>query len=119
MSRKLTERVSFGILLVFALAGMFFLNILFHELSHKNDFKGMVEDGETCILNYPESIYSAAGYYTFHYNQSNEDNVKDIDEHTEYKAYFISIAIIATFFIALLILLLNRLENYFDERRLD
>ena len=76
MVSKIIYKVSFVIIILFAISGSMFFYTIAHELSHRSDFENYVTDeGEMCFLAYPvnatlkEIVFGdyAAGYYMYNY----------------------------------------------------
>ncbi len=122
MGYKLFEKVAFLIFFIFAMVGGLFLSILFHELSHQQDYKGLVMDEQICAFVWPNSWGEAldwkskesVGYYTFKYNINNETlvkQIKEIGDKTEEKAYTISIIVILILLISLFVQLRERAKR--------
>lgn len=84
------EPIAFVLLLVFSLVGVAMLATIFHELSHKEDFKDIATDGEVCVLTYPIlSFNGKAGYYKFNISGEDREEYQRISKYTEFKAYAI------------------------------
>lgn len=88
-----TAKFSVLILLMSSLIGIIFLQTLFHELSHRDDFKDIAKGRGICLLNYPSNLTiktfwnDAFAYYSFSVNKTYREEYERIEKYTEWKAY--------------------------------
>lgn len=120
---KSIERISFTVIILFALFGMMNIGTIVHEKEHERNLKALVlQNGEDyiCLLEFPvnESVFKV-WKYTGSYNYNLADNVtqEQLDEtHTELKAYILdNITVGLLFMVCLFIVLMKRMENWFPE----
>ena len=106
------KHICFFIIILFALVGVFFTGNILHELSHKQDFEGLVYDDSVCILSLPKNIslnnlasesFSSVAFYQYYYNQEDKKEIYEIKEWTEKKAYFFNFLILLVFIICYII----------------
>ncbi len=89
------QTISFAVIFLFSLIGLLFSMNAIHELSHVQDFKPIVKEGNLCLFNIPtnhSTIFSwsaTGGYYKYTYNKSDESTYQSINKWSETKAYVI------------------------------
>jgi hypothetical protein len=95
---SIIKTIALGIIVTFALFGVFVFSTLLHEFSHYQDFKEIASNNEICALTIPTDLsYSTisnleAGYYKFSIDPENEQEYNNISKYTEIKAYSIDAA---------------------------
>ena len=102
---KIKKRIAFSIIVLFSFFGLFFISVLFHEFSHKQDFKGIAEKGSMCLLTFPESFKSFmtdTAHYSYLIQPNNRELYEKILKYTELKAYLVSSVITFIFVFSLL-----------------
>ena len=110
---SLTKSIALGIVIAFALFGVFVFGTVLHELSHYEDFKEIASNSEVCALTIPTDLsYNTlsnleAGYYKFSVSKDNEAEYNKISKYTEIKAYSIDAAIGIVLIICIFIVLLK------------
>ena len=82
--------ISIAVMFAFSLVGIIMFTNIVHELSHKNDLKGLVYDDKVCILEWGP----AAARYSYTINASRLDEYEHVKSYTEIKAYGINLVII-------------------------
>ena len=107
------EKISFAILVIFALIGTIFAGTIIHELSHWNDFKDIAENDNICIIEMPadglSSITDIRGTYTYQISEENKEQAASISRYTELKAYSVQFATtILLFLVSTVIVYYNR-----------
>ena len=114
---KLFERISFFIIIIFALVGSAFIGTAMHEVSHFKDLHQYVSNDYICAFVWPTSLdyfkdilHSPLGYY-YYASTNNSKQVNEILKHTEIRAYIISIAILIIFFVAIFFQIIERRSN--------
>ena len=73
-----------------------------HEYQHYKDFKALAIEDDFCVLNWNTNLNGSLGYYAFSYNKAFEPYVEENDMKSEFKAYTISVILIALYFLALM-----------------
>jgi len=76
-------RAAQTVIVIFALIGAFFTGNLLHELSHRNDFKDLVDSDYICLLDLNEGF----AYYRFHAVGENFRTILSMTTYSEVKAY--------------------------------
>lgn len=97
-------RICFGIIVLFALIGAFFISVIFHELSHRSDLKNLIkDDSQLCFFSFPGNATVvqiitgdwARGYFLYRYKEDVTNQTKDnINFYTENKATFIEVLVL-------------------------
>lgn len=110
LNKKLTYCLSWLIIGLFTLLGLFFTGILLHELSHKQHFKEIEKDQEElCILNWGGKNI---GYYSFIYPNEENPEVEYIGKTTELNAYLLKIVLCLLFLLSLYFLFKGGLDEF-------
>lgn len=110
---SLTRNIALGIVISFALFGVFVFGTLLHELSHYEDFKAIASNSEICALAIPTDLsYNTisnldAGYYKFSVSNKDGQEYSKISKYTEIKAYSIDAAIGVILIICIFIVILK------------
>ena len=99
MPKNMIRKIAIIIVLLFSLFGVIIFQALVHELSHKQDFKGIAINDSICLLNYPQSFWDLEGSYNYQY--TNNIAEQEVMKYTEYKAYTISFLILMIYFTCL------------------
>lgn len=107
----------------FSVIGMFFVNVVGHEIVHYLDYKDLDKNEEgICVINVPITseglVSSAAAYYYASYNSTDEYLWDEADKGTEVKAYSFTalvyvIYLVSVYFIMDDLFKLKALENYY------
>lgn len=112
---KAFVKFSFIIFILFSLFGLLLFGNIIHELSHKQDFKNIVDKDtdNICILQFNKG---AVASYSFVPNNYSE--FERINKYTEVKAYSITIFIyiIYIFIVISICLFLLKLEKRMGEK---
>ena len=93
--KKKGTKVLLYLLFVFGIFGAFVAGTMAHELVHKLDFQQYALTEDVCFFGLNND--GAVGYYTFSYNDSNSDLIKDYKNLAEIKAYGASLFLIILF----------------------
>jgi hypothetical protein len=107
------EKLSFGIIIAFALIGLIVISTIIHEYSHFYDLKNEVKTQAICGLVLPQNLEDAfnpsnsIGTYTYSVKSDNLDIIEQIEKTTEIKAYSINLIIFLIFDIFLAIAILS------------
>jgi len=93
---------------MFSLFGMLMAMNIVHEVSHKEDLKDLVVNGEICALVIPDNVKpqnflkQPIAFYSYDYYGADNGKYDKIRQYTEYKAYalgtFVAILFLASFF---------------------
>jgi hypothetical protein len=109
---SLQGRVGVGIILLFALAGAYMLSIVFHEVSHREDFAGFNPEREAfCFLYSSDGTIGTAlnpitneiwGYYYHELPMGFNKTIElEVAQKTDMKAVRVQWAVLIIFVIAL------------------
>ena len=93
MEKKLFN-ISFVVIIFFSVVGIILTGNIIHELSHKQDYKGLIKEDDSCALVIPESKEDLLGKIAFYrfYTKDDEESIEKAEEvtkWTEKKAYTI------------------------------
>jgi hypothetical protein len=93
--------------------GILFASTVLHEYSHMRDMRatGANFSDETIVINIPlelkDMVWESGGVYSTKVNLENLKIANEKMKWTEYKAYTISLLMIAIFFICMMIILME------------
>ena len=109
-SAKVLTAVSFIILALFSLFGLFIMMNVFHELQHKKDLSGLVKSESICLLEFPTGdlkikgiLYSTIASYRYNIVEGSEIEASEMMRKSEKKASTINFAMSLIFLTSLAI----------------
>jgi len=86
--KKKIVTISFVILFLFSLVGLFMIGIIGHENMHKWNYRNVTKlSEEVCYLNFNWSSDNWIGYYKMEYPNEQKEEVNKLKEYSEFKAY--------------------------------